>query len=72
MQIIKNYKDDLDDDATKKTMTWTKQRWQVKQDWQAQRKEDEASQAPKDDVSHSVGGQYQPDDSCDDPKYGKN
>jgi hypothetical protein len=69
MQIIKNHKDDTDDDATEKTTTRTKQR---QQDWQAQRKEDEASQALKDVVSHDAGGQYQPGDLCDDPEYSKN
>jgi hypothetical protein len=42
------------------------------QDWQAQRKKDEASQAPKDVASHVTGGQYQLDDPSDDPQYSKN
>jgi hypothetical protein len=72
MQIIENHKDDPDDDATERMMTWMKQRRQDWQDWWVQWKEDEVSQAPKDVVSHGVGSQYQPDDPGDDPKYSKN
>jgi hypothetical protein len=72
MQIIENHNDDPDDDATEKTMTWMKQRRQGWQDWWAQRKEDEASQAPKDGVSHDAGDQYQLDGMCDDLEYSKN
>jgi hypothetical protein len=71
-QIIENYKDDLDDDAIEKMITWMKQRRQDWQDWRAQQKEDEVSQALKNVVSHDTGGQYQPDDPCDDPEYSKN
>jgi hypothetical protein len=72
MQIIENHKDDPNDDATEKMMMWTKQRRQDWQDWRVQRKEDKASQAPKDVVSHGAGSQYQPDYLCDDPEYSKN
>jgi hypothetical protein len=34
--------------------------------------EDEASQAPKDVVSHDAMGQCQPGDTCDDVEYSKN
>jgi hypothetical protein len=71
-QIIEIHKYDPDDDVTDKMTTWTKQRQQDWQDWRAQWKEDKVSQAPKDAVSHDTGGQYQPDDPCDDPEYSKN
>jgi hypothetical protein len=51
MQTAGSHKGGPDDDATEKTTMWTKQR-----------KEDEASQAPKDVVSHDDGGQCQPGD----------
>jgi hypothetical protein len=69
MQIIQNHKDDPDDDATEKMATWTNQR---RHDWRAQRKEDEASQAPKNVVSHDVEGHYLLGDPCDDPESSKN
>jgi hypothetical protein len=71
-QTIEIHKYDLDDDATDKTTTWMRQQQQDWQDWQVQRKEDKASQAPKDAVSHGAGGQYQSDDPYDDPEYNKN
>jgi uncharacterized protein YbcV (DUF1398 family) len=54
-QIIEIHKYDPDDDVTNKMMMWTKQRQQDWQDWRAQRKEDKASQALKDAVSHGAG-----------------
>jgi hypothetical protein len=44
-QRIEIHNDDPDNDATDKAMTWMKQRQQVWQDWQVQRKEDKACQA---------------------------
>jgi hypothetical protein len=57
--------------ATEQMMTWMKQHMRSLQDWQTQRKEDEASQAPKDAVNHDDGGQCQPSEKCDDPEYSK-
>jgi hypothetical protein len=55
-QITGGQKDDPNDDATEQMMTWTKKHRRSWQDWRTQRKEDEASQAPKDDVNHDDGG----------------
>jgi hypothetical protein len=63
-QTVESHKDDLDDDATEKTTTQTKQR--------RHRKEDEASQTPKDDVSHDDKDQYQPSDPSNNYEYSKN
>jgi hypothetical protein len=54
-QIVGGQKDDSDDDATEQMMTWTKQHRRSWQDWRTRRKEDEASQAPKDAVNHDDG-----------------
>ena len=43
----------------------------TQQDWQKQRKEDEASQAPKDAENHGDEGQYQLGDPWCDPGYNK-
>jgi hypothetical protein len=55
MQTVESHKGGPDDDAIEKTMAWTKQRMQSWQNCQAQRKEDEVSQAPKDVVSQNDG-----------------
>ena len=75
-KIDATYKDVLNDDATEQKTQWRMQhkrrrRWR-RQDWQGQRKEDEASQAPRDAVSLGGKGQYQPESPCIDPEQNKN
>jgi len=52
------------DDATEQKMKKPMQEKQSPQDWQRQRKEDEASQVLKDAENHGGEGQYQPGDPC--------
>ncbi|WVZ83712.1 hypothetical protein U9M48_030832 [Paspalum notatum var. saurae] len=66
-----SHTDDPTDDATDQKTKWMRQPKRSHQNWQTQRKEDEASPAPKGAKSHDDEGQYQPGDPCDDPEHSK-